>query len=59
MLALDITAAMRIGPLLGTTEASDVVDGHVAHLAVPGDRLLTSDPEDVGCWMIEPITCQW
>jgi hypothetical protein len=26
----------------------DVVDGHVALLARPGDRVVTSDPDDLG-----------
>lgn len=47
VLALDLTAAKRIGPLLGATDTSDVIDGHVAHLVEPGDRLLTSDPQDM------------
>ena len=45
--ALDLTAAKRIGPMLGTTDTSDVIDGHVAQLVQPGDRLLTSDPHDM------------
>lgn len=45
--ALDLAAAKRIGPVLGATDTSDAIDGHVAQLAEPGDRLLTSDPEDL------------
>lgn len=44
---LDMTAAKRIGPLLGATDTSDVIDGHVAQLVGPGDQLLTSDPQDM------------
>ncbi len=45
--ALDLVAAKRIGPLLGTTATSDAVDGHLAQLVEPGDQLLTSDPQDM------------
>lgn len=45
--SLDLSAAKRIGPLLGTTGTSDVIDGHVAQLVESGDRLLTSDPQDM------------
>jgi hypothetical protein len=45
--ALDLAAAKRIGPLLGATGTSDAVDGHIAHLVGPGDRVLTSDPHDM------------
>ena len=44
---LDLAAAKHIGPLLGATDTSDAIDGHIAHLAEPGDRLLTSDPQDM------------
>ena len=37
----------RIGELLGRTTTADVVDGHVALLADPGDILFTSDPGDL------------
>lgn len=47
VMALDLAAAKHIGPLLGTTDTSDAIDGHIAHLAEPGARLLTSDPEDM------------
>lgn len=47
VVALDLYAAKRIGPLLGTTDTSDAIDGHIAHLAEPGDRLLTSDLQDM------------
>lgn len=45
--ALDFAAAKRIGPLLGATDSSDVVDGHVAQLVNAGDHLVTSDPHDM------------
>jgi hypothetical protein len=38
----------RIGELLRDSGTSDVVDGHVALLAAPGDRVVTSDPGDLG-----------
>ena len=37
----------RIGELLAAARTTDVVDGHVALLADPGDILLTSDPTDL------------
>lgn len=45
--ALDLAAAKRIGPLLGATETSDAIDGHVAQLATAGGHLVTSDAEDM------------
>jgi hypothetical protein len=36
-----------IGELLGRTGTRDVVDAHVASLVADGDRLLTSDVEDL------------
>lgn len=47
VMVLDLAAAKHIGPLLGATDTSDAIDGHIAHLAEPGDRLLTSDPQDM------------
>lgn len=47
VMALDLAAAKHIGPLHGATGTSDAIDGHIAHLAEPGDRLLTSDPQDM------------
>jgi hypothetical protein len=35
----------RIGGLLAAARTADVVDGHVALLADPGDIILTSDPD--------------
>ena len=37
----------RIGKLLAAARSADVVDGHVALLADPGDIILTSDPADL------------
>lgn len=39
--------AKHAGELLGRAGASDVVDALVALLALPGDQLLTSDPDDL------------
>lgn len=44
---LDLPIAKRVGQLLGRADSSDVIDGHVAQLVEPGDRLLTSDPQDM------------
>lgn len=38
----------RVGELLGKSGSSDVADAHVALLVDDGDRLLTSDPDDLG-----------
>jgi PIN domain len=45
---LDQEVDRRIGELLRDAGTSDVVDGHVALLARPGDRVVTSDPGDLG-----------
>ena len=39
--------AQSAGQLLADTNTGDVVDALVASLAVPGDQLLTSDPDDM------------
>jgi predicted nucleic acid-binding protein len=45
---LDGRAARRVGELLRRSDTSDVVDGHVALLAVLEDRtVFTSDPDDI------------
>jgi len=44
---LDLDIGKRLGLLLGTTNSCDVVDAHVASLAQAGDRVLTSDPDDL------------
>jgi hypothetical protein len=47
VLPLDGEHARRVGELLGATGTTDVVDAHVAVLAEPADRVLTSDPADM------------
>ena len=47
VLPLGADDARRVGELLGATGTTDVVDAHVALLAEPGDRILTSDPKDM------------
>ncbi len=37
----------RIGELLARAGSTDVVDAHVALMAVPADLVLTSDPADI------------
>ncbi|MGH3696902.1 MAG: hypothetical protein ACRDRX_23465 [Pseudonocardiaceae bacterium] len=44
---LDLDTGKRLGLLLGATDSCDVVDAHVASLARAGDRVLTSDPQDL------------
>lgn len=44
---LDRNAGRRTGELLGATQTSDVVDAHLALLAMPGDQILTSGPDDI------------
>lgn len=39
--------AKEAGDLIGRADASDVVDALVALLAMPGDQVLTSDPDDL------------
>ena len=46
-LAIDSASARQIGTLLATSRSDDLVDAHVALLAVDGDRVLTSDPTDI------------
>lgn len=48
---LDADASRRIGVLAAATGASDVVDGHVAVIALERDAIVvTSDPRDVARW---------
>jgi predicted nucleic acid-binding protein len=48
---LDPEAARRIGVLAATVGSRDVVDGHVALIALDRDAVvLTSDPEDIARW---------
>jgi len=50
-LALDSEASRRIGILAAVPGARDVVDGHVAIIALDRDAVvLTSDPEDIARW---------
>ena len=51
-LSLDPEASRRIGALAAATPgARDVVDGHVAVIALDRDAVvLTSDPEDIARW---------
>ena len=44
---LDLDEARAIGTLLARNASADVVDAHVARLVHPGDRVLTSDPDDI------------
>jgi predicted nucleic acid-binding protein len=47
VLPLEAHDARQVGELLGVTGTKDVIDAHVAMLAEPGDRILTSDPKDL------------
>lgn len=50
---LDPDTGRRIGLLAAAVGASDVVDGHVALLALERDAIvLTSDPDDIARWGI-------
>jgi hypothetical protein len=44
---IDADTARSVGVLLGQAHSADVIDAHVAAQAGPGDRVLTSDPEDI------------
>ena len=44
---LDQLACRRVGVLLGTAGLADVVDGAIIDVAVDGDEVLTSDPDDL------------
>jgi hypothetical protein len=44
---LDLDTGKRLGALLGADHSCDVVDAHIASLARAGDRVLTSDPDDL------------
>ena len=49
--ALDPEAGRRIGVLAAAVGSRDVVDGHVALIALDRDAVvLTSDPEDIARW---------
>jgi predicted nucleic acid-binding protein len=48
---LDREVARRIGVLAATVRSRDVVDGHVALIALDRDAVvLTSDPDDIARW---------
>ena len=44
---VDHDDAKRAGELLGHVDGADVVDALAVLLALPGDQVLTSDPEDL------------
>jgi hypothetical protein len=44
---LDEAAGRAAGHLLATTHGSDVIDAALALLADDGDRIVTSDPDDI------------
>ena len=44
---LDLDTGKRLGTLLGAAHTCDVVDAHIASRARLGDRVLTSDPDDL------------
>jgi hypothetical protein len=44
---LDGIAGRRVGELLGQSDRSDVVDGHVALITQQGDTVLTCDYDDI------------
>jgi hypothetical protein len=46
--AVDQHLGREAGVLLGRADASDAVDATVVAVAFPGDRIVTSDPADVG-----------
>jgi predicted nucleic acid-binding protein len=49
--ALDPEAGRRIGALAAVVGSADVVDGHVALIALDADAVvLTSDPRDMARW---------
>jgi hypothetical protein len=43
----DRAQARRVGVLLGAAGCSDVVDGSIVDVAIDGDEILTSDPDDI------------
>jgi len=60
-LPLDTDASRRIGALAAAVGAADVVDGHVAVIALERDAVvITSDPDDIARWGIDVqriVTC--
>lgn len=47
VVAIADTSSRRIGELLAASGTADLVDAHIALLATPGDRVLTSDRGDI------------
>jgi len=45
--AVDHEAGRAAGALLGRAGAADAIDATVVLLAAPGDRIVTSDPDDL------------
>ena len=60
-IALDADESRRIGTLAAAVGASDVVDGHVALIALDRDAVvITSDPDDIERWGVDKrhiVTC--
>jgi len=57
--ATDLAQAKAAGELLAASSTGDAVDALVALVAVPGDQVLTSDPDDLKALVAErdvPIT---
>jgi hypothetical protein len=57
--ATHLRDARAAGELLAATSTADVVDALLAALTVPGDQLLTSDPDDLRLLVSErgiPVT---
>jgi len=44
---VDLRLGQEAGVLLGRAQRGDAVDGTVVAIARPGDRIVTSDPEDI------------
>lgn len=60
-IALDPDESRRIGNLAAAVGTSDVVDGHVALIALERDAfVITSDPDDIERWGVDKrhiVTC--
>jgi hypothetical protein len=57
--AAHLAEAHAAGELIAATSTADVVDALLVLLALPGDQLLTSDPNDVRALVAErriPLT---
>jgi hypothetical protein len=44
---IDLRLGQEAGVLVGRARCGDAVDGTVVAMATPGDRIVTSDPEDI------------